>query len=460
MAHAILTNKDISVWGLSPDRLEEIKSALSYTDKSKSYQIRKMEKNPYTKHSPFLKKLKAEANGVLYEEPLPGRLTFSSGFYELIRECDITDERKETGSNISLPWSKEPYDLRDYQREAVDTLKKDWRGIAALATSLGKTLVATYLVKELKKKTLIICPTEAIALQFEEEFISAFGANRIGFYSGKRKKIKDITIGIAASVVRNIQAFKDADLGLVVVDEAHTIAADTIYSIARGLGDTGRIYGMTATDFRNDGKDIMLTGGCGPTVIVRDVVWGIDNGWLAKPYFIVRKIPTVGQDYRDDKLKCYKVHVLNNRLMCDSILQDAQKFIAAKLSVLILVDEVAHGEEISKLLGIPFAQGEDKESRTYLNQLNAGKIPGLVGTDGKIGMGANTKNVDCLIMASFMASKVAVYQAVGRGLRKQGTKTKCIILDYIPTGSSMLTRHAEKRIEFYNEITPNVKVIG
>ncbi len=462
MAQALITNRDISLWALSPEKASELKKILSYTDKSKSYQIKKMEKNPYTRNSPFLKKLKAEAHGVLYEEPNPGHLVFSSGFHELLCGWNldwIQDDRKYTGSDISLPWSKKPYDLRDYQRETVDTLKGKFRAIACLATSLGKTLVATYLVKEVKKKTLIICPTEAIAMQFEEELISAFGANRIGFYSGKKKKIKDITVGIAASVVRNIAAFRAADLGMVIVDEAHTIAATTIYSIARGLGDVGRIYGLTATDFRNDGKDILLIGGCGPSVITRDVVWGIENGWLAKPYFIVREVDTVGHDYRDDKLKSYHEHVLYNKLMKDIILNDAKKFMAAGSSVLILVDEVKHGLELSKDLGIPFAQGDDKESTDYLKDLNHGAIPGLVGTDGKVGMGANTKNVDVLIMASFMASKVGVIQAIGRGLRKQGKKTKCIILDYIPTGSTMMSRHADLRIGFYREITDNVKVI-
>lgn len=455
---ATITNRDIVLSGADETTKARLKQALSYTDKSKSYQIKKMEKNPYTRNSPFLKKLKAQAKGVLYDES-SGDLVFSSGFWDLIGGINLIDRRQETGATISLPWAKKPYDLRPYQRETVDLLKGNWRAIGNLATSLGKTLVATHLIKELKKKALVICPTEAIAEQFEEEFILAFGANRVGFYGGGTKKIKDITIGIAASITRNIDAFKKADLGLIVIDEAHTTAAETIYAIARGLSDVGRIYGLTATDFRNDGKDILLNGGCGPTVIRRDVVWGIENGWLAKPYFIVRKVDTVGRDYRDDKLKNYHEHVLNNKLMCDTIFKDAQSFIKAGQSVLVLVDEVAHGDQLSKALGVPFAQGEDKESSNYIKLLNAGKIPGLVGTDGKVGMGANTKNVDVVVMASFMASKVSVIQAVGRGLRKQGTKTKCIILDYIPAGSSMLTRHAEKRIEYYREITSNVKVM-
>ena len=138
---------------------------------------------------------------------------------------------------------------------------------------------------------------------------------------------------------------------------------------------------------------------------------------------------------------------------------DAIRMIASGKSVLILVDEVAHGKELSYDLGIPFATGLDSKSQDYVDQLNSGQIKGLVGTDGKIGEGSDTQNVDVLILANFVASKGPVIQAVGRGLRKQGSKTKCIILDYIPMGSTMLSRHGYNRVEYYKEITDKVKII-
>jgi superfamily II DNA or RNA helicase len=203
----------------------------------------------------------------------------------------------------------------------------------------------------------------------------------------------------------------------------------------------------------------MITAGCGPVLIRRDIKWGVDNKWLAEPYFFVRQVPTTGRDYKDDKIRSYKEHVLNSQLMKDQIRADAKKMMDAGKSVLILVDEVAHGQELSKELGIPFATGIDSNSQEYVDQLNSGKVKGLVGTDGKIGEGSDTQNVDVLILANFVASKGPVIQAVGRGLRKQGTKTKCIVLDYIPMGSTMLSRHGFGRVEFYKEITDKVSLI-
>ena len=203
----------------------------------------------------------------------------------------------------------------------------------------------------------------------------------------------------------------------------------------------------------------MIFAGCGKILVKRDIKWGIEKGFLAKPKFIIRNVPTLGVDFKNDKLKSYKEHVLNDVVMKQQILSDIQGYIAQGKSVLCLVDEVSHGEELSKQLGIPFAQGKDKDSNKYVEQLNAGTISGLIGTDGRIGEGTDTKRVDVLVLANFAASKGPVIQAIGRGLRIHPGKLECIVLDYIPQGSTMLSRHANGRIGYFQEITLDVTII-
>lgn len=439
-----------------------IREELTYIDKSKQYQLKRMSKSAWSRNSPLYQQLKQEVNGKLYLEE-NGSLIVSSSFFkhfeDIFKGSLIIDNRKETGKKIVVPWVKKPYALRPYQQEAVDLMLSNYRGVINFATGLGKTLVATHLVQQYKKRTLIVCPSDSIAKQFYEQFVECFGKNKVGFYGGGKKQISDITVGIAASVSKYIDEFKRADLGMAIFDETHHTPATTFFDIAEGLKSCGKIFGLTATDYRSDGKDIMITAGCGHVLIRRDIKWGVENGFLAEPYFIVREVATGGRDFKDDKLKSYKEHVLNNIQMKSRIESDARTMMASGKAVLILVDEVAHGEELSKALGIPFATGPDKKSQSYVDDLNAGKVPGLVGTDGKIAEGTDTKNVDVLILANFAGSKGPVTQAIGRGLRKQGTKTKCLILDYIPMGSTMLSRHANNRIGFYEEITDKVKVI-
>lgn len=457
---AVITNKFTVVQNPSAIIVRSLTDLMSYKDKQIEYQVKRMERNPFQKNSGYLKHLKKQVNCSLIKELDGGHVAFNSGLsYHLDdTDMDVEDRRSDTGSIIALPWKKQPHTLRPYQEEAVDLALANWRGIINFATGLGKTLTAVHLVKKLKRKTLIVVPSDSIAKQFYGELSNAFGEARVGFYGGGKKKIKDITVGIAASVVKNPQDFIREGLGLIIFDEVHHIAATTFYEIAINLGDVGRIYGLTATDYRSDGKDVMINAGCGDVIINRDVKWGIENNWLAKPRFIVKKVDTQGQEFRADKLKNYKEHVLNNKLMRDQIRDDIQDYMNQGKSVLCLVAEVSHGEELSKQLGIPFAQGKDKQSQKYVEELNEGKINGLIGTGGKISEGTNTKRVDVLVLANFMASKGPVVQAVGRGLRICGNKSECIVLDYAPMGSKMLSRHAKQRVSYYKEIVDNVEI--
>jgi len=452
----------MTISGATQQLIQTLQSELTYKDKSKQYQLRRLSKSAWGRNSPLYHQLKLEVEGKLYEmsgNDIVISSAFLEHFHDLLIGATITDNRKETGKKIVVPWVKKPYPLRPYQQEAVDLMLSNYRGVINFATGLGKTLVATHLVQQYKKRTLIVCPSDSIAKQFYEQFVECFGKNKVGFYGGGKKQISEITVGIAASVSKYIEEFRRSDLGLVIFDETHHTPATTFFDIAEGLRACGKIFGLTATDYRSDGKDIMITAGCGHVLIRRDIKWGVENGFLAEPYFIVREVATGGRDFKDDKLKSYKEHVLNNIQMKARIESDARTMMASGKAVLILVDEVAHGEELSKVLGIPFATGLDKKSQSYVDDLNTHKIPGLVGTDGKIAEGTDTKNVDVLILANFAGSKGPVTQAIGRGLRKQGIKTKCLILDYIPMGSTMLSRHANNRIGFYEEITDKVKVI-
>lgn len=456
---AIIENHKITIFSPTESFKRFLSDNLSYTDKSKDYQIRKMEKNIFHRNSSVLKKLKQEASGTLLKINPDESLEIPSGFAHLLKNIAIEDKRIASGDDIVLPWANKPFDTRDYQQESVNLMCSNYRGLINLATSLGKTLTTIYAVKSIKKKTLIVCPGKSIAENFYTEMVKAFGEHKVGYFGDGKKQIKDITIGIVQSVLNSIELFQKQNLGLVVFDETHHLAANTFFSLASSLSHVGRMFGLTATDFRSDGKDIIMTAGVGEVLIKRDSIWGIKEGWLANPHFLVREVETSGKIYKDDKLKNYKSHVLNSNEMNTRIINDVQKFLNAGKSVLCLVDQVEHGNMIAKAVGVPFATGEDKISSSYIVDLNKGKIPGLIGTSKYIGEGCDTRNVDVLILANFVASKGTLWQNIGRGLRKQDVKTDVIILDYIPVKCGMLKRHGDFRIKCYKEITDNVKVI-
>ena len=457
---AIITNNITIIKDPTTGIESKLNKYLSFKDRAAEYALRKNQNKSWYRRTKAYHDNMAKLNRSLLYKLSDGSLAMPTGFAHLIGDMDIEDRRVETGSDIPLPWVIKPYDPREYQDKALELMRNNYRGIINFATGLGKTLLAIHAIKMFKKKTLIVVPGSSIGKQFYKELVEAFGENKVGFYGDGKKKIRQITVGIAASVNNHAEKFQAEDLGLIIFDECHHTPAETFYNITQKLGDVGRIYGLTATDFRSDGKDAMITAGCGDVLIRRDIVWGVENKFLAEPIFFQRQIDTSHcRNYKNDKLKNYKAHVLNCDAMKSAILNDIEKFISNGQRVLCLVDEVEHGREISEKIGIPFATGQDKKSQSYVDQFNNKQVMGLVGTDGKIGEGTNTKPVDVLILANFVASKGPVIQAIGRGLRMQDGKTHCYIIDYNPTGSDMLSRHAKKRLEYFREITQKVKII-
>src|ERR1035437_7971410 len=246
LSHVAIYNDKIVITDPSEELRSFIKSELTYTDKSKQYHLRRMGKNMWQRNSPAYKQLQSEVKGTLYEDIAPDKVSVSSCFVDLLSDKFNTlaplDLRSETGKKIALPWVNKPYDLRDYQEETVKLMLSNPRGLINLATGLGKTLLATHMVQRYKRRALIVCPSESVAKQFYEQFVSCFGQAKVGFYGGGKKKICDLTIGIAASVSRNIQEFRDAELGVVILDETHHTPATTFFDISQGLARTGQIF--------------------------------------------------------------------------------------------------------------------------------------------------------------------------------------------------------------------------
>lgn len=92
---------------------------------------------------------------------------------------------------------KTAYILRDYQKEAVDTLvktKEPGGWILSLPVGSGKSLIIAEATRQLGLPTLIICPSQEILKQDREKLLEYVDKSEIGTYSAslKSKVIKNI----------------------------------------------------------------------------------------------------------------------------------------------------------------------------------------------------------------------------------------------------------------------------
>lgn len=452
---ATITNASIIIplADLTLAELVLIKAQCTYKDKSVEYAIRNASKSPWGQKN--IPALKDKLTITLYEET-PEVLIIPQGMSHLLPSHLILIDKRVLPSFHEMTWFQKPkYDMRYYQVEAVESLKVHSRGQGVLATGSGKTYIMLSLVKQTGLKTLIICPSSLIGDQLYNDFSTHLGKRFVGMFGSGKKEVKQITVGLFQSVTKSAELFKDFQM--VICDESQYISSNSIVTIVRELSHVPYFYSVSATNWRADGRTPEIYAASGDVRYSFDTKRAIEEGFLAKPVFIVREVPSSGKEY-ELKQKNYTHHVIKNNLLTKQIIADIQKAQSMGMSTLVLVQEIEHGEMFASTLNVPFANGENKHSMQLIKQLNAGTVKTLIAGAAMASVGVDTVRVDCLIMLSFAGSDGRILQSLGRGLRKYPGKEKLLCLDYKPMGSQQLRRHTDTRIEVYQELGP-VKII-
>ncbi|MGV8961912.1 MAG: DEAD/DEAH box helicase [Candidatus Saccharimonadaceae bacterium] len=147
-------------------------------------------------------------------------------------------------------------------------MKSGCRGTLQWCTGSGKTRAAiigikAFLSKNTGKTITVIVPTEYLKIQWLKE-LHKFGV------------LQDVKVEIINSAIKT-----NTQIDLLIIDEAHRVAADTFYTIFNQRRPK-LVLGLSATFSRLDGRHILLNTYC-PIVDVLTVKEAITNKWLS-PY--------------------------------------------------------------------------------------------------------------------------------------------------------------------------------
>jgi DNA excision repair protein ERCC-3 len=157
---------------------------------------------------------------------------------------------------------EDDWQLRPYQRKAVDIFTDGGSGVVVLPCGAGKTLVGAAAMADTKTTTLILVTNAVSARQWRDELLkrTSLTAEEIGEYSGQMKEVKPVTIATYQILTAKRRgeyahlALLDAlDWGLVVYDEVHLLPAP-VFKLTADLQARRRL-GLTATLVREDGRE-------------------------------------------------------------------------------------------------------------------------------------------------------------------------------------------------------------
>ncbi|MEM1863646.1 MAG: DEAD/DEAH box helicase [Desulfurococcaceae archaeon] len=192
--------------------------------------------------------------------------------------------------------------LRDYQKEALDKwVENQFKGIIALPTGSGKTIIGVAAIVKTSARTLIIVYTKEQMFQWKDFILrnTDIPQSSIGLFHSEEKKLAPITITTYQSGFRNINMLSPF-FDLLIVDEVHHLPADKFKHIAMHSIAKYRM-GLSATPIREDGKHEELFPLLGGVVYYKTPSELSEAGYLA-PY----RIETVRVNLLKEEFKLYQ----------------------------------------------------------------------------------------------------------------------------------------------------------
>lgn len=395
----------------------------------------------------------------------------------------VSDER-QTGHEIRVSFQGE---LREEQKPALEEMLRHDNGILHAATAFGKTVVCSAMIAERKVNTLIILESSTLIDQWKEaleKFLLI--EEKLPEYKTKTGRVKTrksligvlqaqhdsmtgiIDIAMAGSLCRKGEFHEKLNqYGMVIVDECHHAASDTISNVLQEV-KARYVYGVTATPNRGDGLERINYMLLGPiryryTSKEKAAAQGIDH--LVYPRF-TRTVPPRGVS--TEKMhpnEAYEI-IRNNEIRDEQIMADVRECIQSGRTPVILSRYKDHSEKLYKR-AIAFAdhvflmtgnnsKREHKRILSEMQNVRPDESMILVATGSLIGEGFDYPRLDTLIMATPVSFKGVVEQYAGRLNRDYIGKKNVIVYDYVDSHIPMFDNMYAKRLRAYKQIGYNV----
>lgn len=397
---------------------------------------------------------------------------------KLTDNMDVINELND-GTQIEVEFKGE---LKEDQRKAVDEMLAHSIGILSASTGFGKTVVAANIIAKRRVSCLIIVNSKVLAEQWKEqlnEFLEIYSEpiveytpkgrkkkkEKIGeIHSAKNKRSKIIDIALFQTLAKreDLKEFIKG-YGMVIVDEAHHIAAQSFESVIKCV-DSRYLYGLSATPERKDGYTPLIRMRLG-SVIYEHQETQADTVLLPQYFY-----PRFTNYAEFAKENTYTVHIdslLNNNERNVQILNDIIENLHLKRTCIVLTERIEHVRILKRLLkesGITqesvfvlTGQEERRSNKRNIEIMRKLEEPYVLIATGKyVGEGFDLPQLDTIFLTLPISWKGRLRQYLGRLQRNVGDKDELRVYDYVDLGISMFGNMYQKRLREYKKLGYNL----
>lgn len=380
---------------------------------------------------------------------------------KLIVDDEVKGFYKGNEFEIKFDLSLEP---RPYQEESVRYCLRYTKGIIRSATASGKSLVISYLIKNIMdnrdvtyaRRGVVIVPSKFLVEQFYTD-MGEYGLNQnyIGrIHSDIRNQEEEwtraVTLTTWQTLKNNLDRLKNYDI--IIGDECHGVKAHELKKIFSKCFARYR-FGFTGTMPTHPVEEFNTKSFIGP--VLREYPSGLlaDQGYISKCTVEVINIE-YNRKYDGSYIEV-KNDVFNNDFRLNLIVDIVSK---VDDNILLLVGLIKEGKKLDLLLkrrtkkDVMFLSGKDSvQLREEWRQkmMNNNNIA-LIATYGIFQQGINIPSLKYGALVAPYKSKIRVLQSIGRTLRLFDNKEEdgAFIFDFIDD-VKYLRKHGSKRIDFY-----------
>lgn len=381
---------------------------------------------------------------------------------ELGVALEIADERS-IGAPIATTFTGK---LRSEQAAAIRALRGHDIGVLCAPPGAGKTVMAASLIADRARSTLVLVHRKPLVEQWLarlREFLD-LDADAIGTIGGGRRTPTGvIDVATVQSLTRRAGTPGLAAYGHVVIDECHHVPA---VSIERMLADCPARYvtGLTATPYRRDGRQPIITMQCGP---IRHAVGAQNDDRLALR--VIRRDTDFDPATLPPEPGIQEIYsaIAADRRRVELIAEDVQALLDEGRAPLVLTERRDHLDAIAAQLrrcasAVVTLHGDvtprrRRDAAARLAQMPADASRVVLATGRFIGEGFDDPRLDTLLLAMPIAWKGTVVQYAGRLHRPHPDKDEARIYDYVDAQVPVLRRMFAKRAKSYRAMSYTIE---